>query len=71
MNRGDVAFTAIGCSHSAETANREDTRRQAVVRKRPDHNIKRHVMAAHNHKIGCPYRIADQSYLSITAGIER
>jgi hypothetical protein len=71
MNGGDIAFTAIGRGHTTEAAYRKDTRRQAVVGKRSDHDIKRHVVTAHDHKIGCAYRIIDQRDLNITAGIER
>src|SRR5262249_11499368 len=71
VNGGYVAFTAIGRSHTTQAANSEDARRQAVIGKGPNDNIQRYVVTAHDHEIGCPYRIADQSDLSITAGIER
>src|SRR5262249_60707952 len=62
MDGGYVAFTAIGRGHTTLAANRQDASSQAVIGKRPDHNIKRHVVTAHDHKIGCPYCTADQSY---------
>src|SRR5262249_9166150 len=71
MDGGYVAFTAIGRGHTTQAANRQDARRQPVIGNGPNHNIKRYVVTAHDHKIGCPYRTAYQSYLSITPGIKR
>ena len=71
MHRRDVAFAAAGRRHAAEAADRQRARRKTALGQRADHDIERHVMAAHDHQIGRVRGAADQRHLHLAVGVER